>query len=334
MKDSYETESLSPEDDFLLIHVRDQGIPAAVWAANHREVLKKTLLRHGAILLRGLTCDRHGFAEIAKALEPKAINYTGGIGPRTIVAEDVYTSTDLPSSYGLVQHHEMAYNSFWPMNILFYCEQPPEVDGATTVCNSSRLLAALDPAIRDAFERKKLRYLRNFSNDMPYKNIADTFGTTDRATIDAFCAKTGVTPTWRSSDRLTLTQDAPAIRRHPEVEKAAFFNTILVWHFAHWKHIAQHTFSEHFARLGGEEDYWLHCQYGDGTAIDDATVAEIERKYEELQFKIAWQKGDILYLDNMLVSHGRRPFSGKRTILASFRTPLEAKNLSTGRSVG
>ena len=34
-------------------------------------------------------------------------------------------------------------------------------------------------------------------------------------------------------------------------------------------------------------------------------------------FDIPWQSGDVAVLDNFLVMHGRRPFEGKRAVLAS-----------------
>jgi alpha-ketoglutarate-dependent taurine dioxygenase len=34
----------------------------------------------------------------------------------------------------------------------------------------------------------------------------------------------------------------------------------------------------------------------------------------------AWEKGDVLLLDNMLMSHGRSSFTGERKILVSMNT--------------
>ena len=38
---------------------------------------------------------------------------------------------------------------------------------------------------------------------------------------------------------------------------------------------------------------------------------------DRLSFDLAWQAGDVALIDNFLVMHGRRPFEGKRTVLAS-----------------
>ena len=56
---------------------------------------------------------------------------------------------------------------------------------------------------------------------------------------------------------------------------------------------------------------------GDGTLLDDAAVAVAIRLSEELAFDVPWQAGDVALLDNYVVMHGRRPFTGTRKILAA-----------------
>jgi alpha-ketoglutarate-dependent taurine dioxygenase len=38
---------------------------------------------------------------------------------------------------------------------------------------------------------------------------------------------------------------------------------------------------------------------------------------EELTVDLQWQQGDVALVDNLRVMHGRRPFEGKRRVLAS-----------------
>jgi len=38
---------------------------------------------------------------------------------------------------------------------------------------------------------------------------------------------------------------------------------------------------------------------------------------DKLSFDVPWQTGDVALVDNYLVMHGRRPFSGQRRVLAS-----------------
>jgi alpha-ketoglutarate-dependent taurine dioxygenase len=55
--------------------------------------------------------------------------------------------------------------------------------------------------------------------------------------------------------------------------------------------------------------------YGDGSAIEPAVLDELRAAYEQEQVTHTWQSGDLLMLDNMLVAHGRTPFSGPRNVV-------------------
>ncbi|MGC4093529.1 MAG: TauD/TfdA family dioxygenase [Polyangiaceae bacterium] len=57
--------------------------------------------------------------------------------------------------------------------------------------------------------------------------------------------------------------------------------------------------------------------YGDGQPIEDEVLAEIGAAYSALEIAFPWQRGDVLMVDNMLVSHGRRPFKGARKTLVA-----------------
>ena len=57
--------------------------------------------------------------------------------------------------------------------------------------------------------------------------------------------------------------------------------------------------------------------YGDGSAFDDADVQSAVEIAYELVFDLPWESGDVALIDNYQVMHGRRPFWGQRSVLAS-----------------
>ena len=57
--------------------------------------------------------------------------------------------------------------------------------------------------------------------------------------------------------------------------------------------------------------------FGDGSPIEDAHMDAAVRISDEISADVAWQQGDVVLVDNFLVMHGRRPFQGKRRVLAS-----------------
>ena len=56
---------------------------------------------------------------------------------------------------------------------------------------------------------------------------------------------------------------------------------------------------------------------GDGSPVDEQAVLATAEAMEEECVAIPWERGDVLWVDNSLVLHARRPFEGQRKILAS-----------------
>lgn len=60
--------------------------------------------------------------------------------------------------------------------------------------------------------------------------------------------------------------------------------------------------------------------FGDGSPIDDAVGKKIGEIYERMALPLAWQTGDLLLLDNMLVAHIRDPYDAPRKTVVQWRT--------------
>lgn len=67
----------------------------------------------------------------------------------------------------------------------------------------------------------------------------------------------------------------------------------------------------------GEEELPHNAFLGDGSPLSKSDLENIRTAMaaEERVFK--WQAGDVLLCDNLLVMHGRQPYSGDRKILVS-----------------
>jgi hypothetical protein len=59
--------------------------------------------------------------------------------------------------------------------------------------------------------------------------------------------------------------------------------------------------------------------YGDGSPIESEGLDQLRAAYHAETVSFPWQKGDLLMLDNMLVAHGRAPFSGLTVAMSSLR---------------
>ncbi|WGS46994.1 TauD/TfdA family dioxygenase [Burkholderia sp. JSH-S8] len=328
--DDFRAELLFPEQEFLLRVHAASGAPAVAWIARHRELLREALLRYGVVLIRGLDCDRKAFGSVAEMLEPSEFDYIAGSGPHTSVDANVF-SIDVPGSMALPQHNEMAYNFYWPMHVLFFCEQPPVpgTGGTTSVCDARQFLRDMAPSILEPFLKFGIQYVRNFPKHMPYKSIEDTFGTGDRAKVNEICAERRIIPLWIRDDHLQIRQHAAAVRRHPITQEESFFSSLCVSHPASWWELVKRAYPD--ARPPSSHDeIWQTALYGNGDAIPDDVIHHLLRAYEEREYHVEWEKSDILYIDNMRSSHGRHACTGARTILGSFRTSMTMENLVTG----
>jgi hypothetical protein len=74
------------------------------------------------------------------------------------------------------------------------------------------------------------------------------------------------------------------------------------------------SFEGSFAR----EDLPVNSYYGDGSEIEAEVLHAILVAYDAASIRFPWQVGDVMLLDNMLVAHGREPFTGDRLITVAF----------------
>lgn len=57
--------------------------------------------------------------------------------------------------------------------------------------------------------------------------------------------------------------------------------------------------------------------FADGSPIPDEYVLQVRDRGLENAVNVDWYEGDLLLIDNLLVGHGRRPFTGPRRILVA-----------------
>ena len=116
---------------------------------------------------------------------------------------------------------------------------------------------------------------------------------------------------WKDEQRLRTRHIQPAIAVNPETNEAVWFNHIAFWHISSLDAKTREMLIRDF----GEDGVPYNTYYGDGSPIEDSVVEELRKAYDSETIKFRWQKGDLLFMDNMLVSHGRSPYSGPRKII-------------------
>jgi alpha-ketoglutarate-dependent taurine dioxygenase len=296
-------------------------VSLSAWLANHRPRWEELLHRHGALLFRGFGVrTKEELEELAAAASGGLMDYTYRSTPRSSVGGHVYTSTEYPADQSIPMHNEMSYTSSWPLKIWFFCDQPSEAGGETPLADSRRVWERLDPALRERFAAKQVLYVRNYGAglDLPWENV---FQTTDRSEVESFCREAGIELEWKPGNRLRTRQRCQAVASHPVTGERVWFNQA---HLFHRSSLAPEVLSSLLETLP-EEDLPRDTYYGDGTPIEASALAEIRGVYAEESVAFPWQKGDLLMVDNMLVAHGRRPFSGPRKILVAMAEPVSGE---------
>ena len=309
----------------LVIQPAAADVDAAEWARGHRAEIERDLLRHGAILFRGFDLGSPPpFEAFAAALCGELFNENGE-HPRESVSGNVYTPVFYPPDQELLWHNENSFNLRWPMKILFCCARPADQGGETPIVDSRLVFQDIDPELRARFLDRQVIYQRNFGTGIGL-DWQTVFQTDDRAELERRAAAEEIELEWLGDGRLRTRSRRPAAARHPVTGEWTWFNQAQHWHVSCLDPLTRASMAALFA----DQDLPRNCTYGDGSPIADHDMAEILAVYRRHEISFPWQRGDVLLCDNMLVAHGRKPFSGERHILVAMGEMSEYAALAGG----
>ncbi|GAA4074826.1 TauD/TfdA family dioxygenase [Streptomyces shaanxiensis] len=270
------------------------------------------LVGERALVFRDFGVDPDELDTVMDRLLPDRAAYVHGNSPRTKVGRNVYTSTEYPPEFVISMHNELSYAHRWPTRLLFFCHTAPETGGATPVVNGALWLASLDDEVREAFAGG-VRYTQNLHGGRGLgKSWQETFETEDRDAVEEFLATTEADWKWLPGDALRVTQDRPATLRHPVTGEEVWFNQSDQWHPA-----ALGEDAAALARVLPADELPQSVSFADGSPIPDAYVLQVRDRGLAAAVDVDWHRGDLLLIDNVLVAHGRRAFTGSRRVLVA-----------------
>jgi alpha-ketoglutarate-dependent taurine dioxygenase len=257
------------------------------------------------------------FQPIAEALCERLVDYVYRSTPRTTRAAHVYTATEYRADADIPLHHENAYQRDWPMKLIFCCTQPAASGGETPLARSADVIRRLDASLVQTFRERRITYVRNYGHgvDLSWQT---TFQTDSQQEVEAYCAREGLEFAWLPGGRLRTRQTCDAVARHPMTGEEIWFNQA---HLFHVSSLGREN-SREMLELFDEQDLPRHACFGDGSALDELALEQIRGAYAGEAVSFTWQAGDVLLVDNMLVAHGRRPFSGARQVLVAMGDPF------------
>ena len=283
------------------------------WLQTEKTRLIEQVEEHGAILFRGFPLESPGdFDQFIASFDFENFSYNRSLSNavRINYTPRVFSANEAPSGVKIYLHHEMAQTPFYPSKLFFFCQQPAHNGGATPLCHSAELFREIQkyfPEFAQDCELKGLLY----SNTMPAdddpnsgmgRSWQSTLGVKNKQEAELRLKELNYSWVWLEDGSLRATTPVlPGVRTLSNGRKV-FFNQLIA------------------ASRGWEDERNLPSKaitFGDGSALDPTVTEQIEELADSRTFDVPWQKGDVAFVDNMLVMHGRRNFRGTRKVLAS-----------------
>jgi alpha-ketoglutarate-dependent taurine dioxygenase len=307
----------------LVIQPNFEGVDLSTWGAANREFLETKLNTHGALLFRGFGLRTQAeFEEFLNAISLNVMNYIEGATPRTKLSDKVYTSTEYPQDQSIALHNELTYVRTWPTRVCFFCVTPAEQGGETPIADVRRVFNRLRPQTVQGFMDKGWMLVRNFSDELslPWRV---SYHASSKAEVEQYCRASDIDCEWLDGDRLRTRQVRPAVAMHPVTGEMLWFNHVAFWHVSS----LEPKVREAMLAVCKEAGLPYNTYYGDGSPIEPSVVEELRQAYQQETVAFLWQQGDLLLLDNMLVAHGRNPFTGPRKVLVAMGDPYSSRGL-------
>jgi alpha-ketoglutarate-dependent taurine dioxygenase len=301
----------------FVVEPEGSEVDAVARIGAERAQLRKVLAERGALLLRGFDIGGvDGFDAVVRALSGQPLTYSERSSPRSTIKGQVYTSTDYPPNEEIFLHNENSYQATWPLTLYFYCVAPATSQGATPLADIRKVHRAIDPMVREEFARRGWMVVRNFHPGfaVPWQHV---FNTEDRAVVAEYCRGRDIEFEWLDGDSLRTRAIRKPIHKHPVSGEEVWFNHATFFHVTTLAADVQEGLRSVFA----DEDLPTNTYFGDGGAIPDDIMSHLRACYRAASTRFDYRRDDVLVVDNMLVAHGREPFTGPRKIAVAMAEP-------------
>lgn len=312
VSDSDVSTYIYPETDPGILSIEaKKPVNPIEWAHNNKNLVEQNLFEYGGLLLRGFDINSLSeFNKFSQTICPNLLEYTYRSTPRSNLGGRIYTTTEYPADQSIPLHNENAYSDSWPEKIMFFCVIPAKEGGETPIADSRKVFKRIDKEIVKKFEDKGILYVRNYSPgvDLSWQEV---FQTEDKQEVEKYCQTHSIEYCWNQVEaELTTKQLCQATLFHPITKEKVWFNQAHLFHISSLKkELIQALITE-----VGEKNLPRNSFYGDGEPFEEEVLNHIREAYEKEMIAFRWQRGDIMILDNVLMAHGRNPYSGERKI--------------------
>lgn len=286
------------------------------WFRENSDLINQCIQKQGGILFRNIGIrETADFNFVSGHLIERPLEYMDGTTPRTNLGDNIYTSTEYDATQIIHLHNELSYSAKWPSRIFFCCIIPSPEGGATSIADSRKLLKEMDPELVQTIRSKGLTYIRNLTDGTgPGQSWQRAFQTEEKAVVEQYCNTNGIHFSWKNDGGLRIEHTHPGIIRHPQTDEEVWFNQMDQFHPLH---LGEEVFEIMQAMYEDLKDLPVYVTFGDGTPVKHEWIGHVMATGQRIAINNRWEKGDLMMLDNVLVAHGRQPYSGDRKIVVA-----------------
>lgn len=302
----------------LVLTDTSHSLSLVQWAEQNSDLVRQCVLKYGAVLCRGFIVDGHkDFERFIELTSAGALPYLERSSPREQVEGNIYTSTSLRADQTIFLHNEQSYNLNFARNIYFYCEYPSAIGGETPLADTRKVLERIPEPLKFKLIDKGYLYQRNFS---AYLGLTwqEAYQTQDPQEVEKYCRENDIEFTWGNGDiELRTRQKREVIAVHPLTHEKCWFNHCTFFNFKTLSEKAQASLRS----IYDIEDVPNQTCFGDGSPLSDLEIKQLQQAYLSEKVSFKWQSADVLMVDNMLSSHARESYIGKRRVLTGLSEP-------------
>jgi len=312
----------------IVIEPASDGLDLADWAQSAKSLIDQHLYKAGAVLFRKFQITNVAdFERVVRAISTtgELMNYVENTSPRTTIRGNVKTSTDHPADQEIVPHNEHSFSNVFPSKLFLCCRTTPLSGGETPLSDCRRITERLPQEIRQRFRSKGgYLYVRNFGNGFG-PDWPTVFQTRDRTLLERYLRANDIGFEWRPGDRLRIWYRRPTEVIHPVTRETVWFNHLLFWHISS----LETSVREVLLRSFSEWDLPNQSFYGDGSSIEPEMIELLRQIYQKETRQTPWHINDVLVVDNVLLAHGRRAYTGKRLVLFAMADPWTREQVNS-----
>ena len=312
--DSEKVINISPMNNILqfpmMIVSELQGKDLSNWFEKNKYIIDELIVSKGAVLFKNFNLkDKEDFAKFIKeVIDLKSLSYVNRTSPRYSVAENVYTSTTQPATEIIQFHSENSYSKKPPRYLLFFCVRPSITGGETPLADNRLVLKNISTQLKNKFSEKGILYKRRVTDSLGlgWKEI---FQVDTKLEVEKHCKENDIDFIWDGED-LNLYWKGTAISSHVKTDEKIWMNHAFFFHKLSYSHSLLDI-------IESDEELPFLTFFGDGSEISEDEYLEMKNAYDKAKVEFSWEKGDLLLIDNYLVSHSRNSYTGDREILVS-----------------